>query len=158
MYIYIIMVAILSLIGWGCLRKKFSLGLGPVILCASIISGIVCVCVFVTQYEMSGPNEIWNDTVYYNSTQKEFRMSEENVIGTQYDLEDLDTISIRPKLKVPAIMVVRHEQRRDMNLMWKIGYGETTARVLLLNRKQYAVYKAFKDSLEQRKDSLQKAS
>ena len=158
MYIYGIMVAILTLIGWSCLRKKFSMGLGPVILCASIISGVVCVCVFVTQYEMSGPTNVWNDTVYYNSTQKSFSMSEENVIGTNYDLDDLDTVTIRPKLKTPAVMVIRHEQRRNMKLLWNIGYGETVKRVLLLNQKQYAVYKTFKDSLEQRKDSLQKTS
>ena len=154
MYIYGIMVAILTLIGWGCLRKKFSMGLGPVILCASIISGVICVCVFVTQYEMSGPSNIWNDTLYFNSTQKNFSMSEEDIIGTNFDLEDLDTVNIRPKLKTPAIMVVRKNQRRDMRLFWNIGYTEVNKRVLLLNQKQYAVYKTFKDSLEQRKDSL----
>jgi hypothetical protein len=154
MYIYGIMVAILTLIGWGCLRKKFSMGLGPVILCASIISGVICVCVFVTQYEMSGPTNVWNDTLYFNSTQKNFSMSEEDIIGTNFDLEDLDTVSVRPKLKTPAIMVVRKNQRRDMRLFWNIGYTEVNKRVLLLNQKQYAVYKTFKDSLEQRKDSL----
>lgn len=154
MYTFLIITAILTLIAWGCLRKKFSFGIVPALLVSAILSGIICVILNVSTYRISGPDRVWNDTLYCQSQQDKFSMTEESVIGTDFDLDEINKVLIIDTLKIPYIEVIRRYESRDMNLIWDIGFKDNIKRTLYLNPKQYEIYKAFRDSLDKREDSL----
>ena len=154
MYTFLIITAILTLIAWGCLRKKFSFGIVPALLASAILSGIICVILNVSTYRISGPDRVWNDTLCYKSRQDKFSMTEESVIGTDFDLDEINKVLIKDTLKTPYIEVIRRHESKDMNLIYDIGFKDNIKHTLYLNPKQYEIYKAFRDSLDKRKDSL----
>lgn len=154
MYTFLIITVILALIAWGCLRKKFSFGFVPSVFVSSIISGIICVILNVATYRIDGPDKIWNDTLCYESQQDKFSITKKSVIGTDFDLDEINKVIVKDTLKTPYIRVVRRHESKNMNLIWDIGFKDNVKYILYLNPKQYEIYKTFRDSLEQRKNSL----
>lgn len=155
MYTFLIITAILTLIAWGCLRKKFSFGIIPVVFVSAILSGIICIILNVSTYRIYGPDKVRNDTLYYMSQQKKFSMTEESVIGIEsINLDKINKVIINDTLKVPYIRVICRHESKDMNLLWDIGFGDKISHTLYLNPKQYELYKSFKDSLDKRNNPL----
>ena len=154
MYTFLIITAILSLIGWGCLRKRFSLGIVPIMLISSLISGLICIVLNVSIYKIQGPDKVWNDTIRYESTQLKFSITKTSVIGTRFDLDEITKVVVEDSLKVPYINLICRNESKDMNLIWDMGFSDDVECILYLNPKQHGIYKAFRDSLEKRKSSL----
>lgn len=140
----------------GLSRKKLSLGIVPIIIASAVISAILCVIINVCNYQINGPSKSWSDTLYCESYKDSFIMSEKDILGWDVDLDELNGVVIDKSKEKPVLRVIKLRERRDMNLFWQIGPNTTIQQCIVLNPKHYAVYKAFKDSLEQRKDSLSK--
>ncbi len=153
MITFLIITGVLVLIGLMCLKRKFSF-ITPIVLMSAVIAGIICSIINVSLYKIEGPDKVWNDTIVYKSNQKEFIMTNKFVIGTQFDYDDISNIIVNDIIKTPYLEEIKENQRKDMNLIWNIGYSNIIKVSLVLNRNQYEIYKTFKDSLEQRENSL----
>jgi hypothetical protein len=66
----------------------------------------------------------------------------------QYVLGIKRTTDMNSNVKVPIVQIIIKRRRADLGLAYNIGYNKTLATNLILNKKDYGVFKAYKDSLE----------
>ena len=150
MYTFLIITAVLVLIAITCLKKKLSMGIFPVVVFSSIISGILCVIINVSSYKIEGPDKVWSDTVYYRSSKEDISITERHhlINDLSVDVNSINKIVIRNYVKKPYVQVIEYKQRKDLNLLWDMEFNDSVIYTLYLNPKQYGVYKTVKNSLE----------
>ena len=150
MYTFLIITAVLVLIAITCLKKKLSMGIFPVVVFSSIISGILCVVINVSSYKIEGPDRVWSDTVYYRSSKEDISITERHhlINDLSVDVNSINKIVIRNYVKKPYVQVIEYKQRKDLNLLWDMEFNDSVIYTLYLNPKQYGVYKTVKNSLE----------
>lgn len=150
MYTFLIITAVLVLIAITCLKKKLSMGILPIVVFSSIISGILCVVINVSSYKIEGPDRVWSDTVYYRSSKEDISITERHhlISDLSVDINSINKIVIRNYIKKPYVQVIKYKQRKDLNLLWDIEFNDSVIYTLYLNPKQYGVYKTVKNSLE----------
>lgn len=150
MYTFLIITAVLVLIAITCLKKKLSMGILPIVVFSSIISGILCVVINVSSYKIEGPDRVWSDTVYYRSSKEDISITEKHhlINDLSVDINSINKIVIRNYIKKPYVQVIKYKQRKDLNLLWDIEFNDSVIYTLYLNPKQYGVYKTVKNSLE----------
>jgi hypothetical protein len=150
MYTFLIITAVLVLIAITCLKKKLSMGIFPVVVFSSIISGILCVIINVSSYKIEGPDRVWSDTVYYRSSKEDISITERHhlINDLSVDVNSINKIVIRNYVKKPYVQVIEYKQRKDLNLLWDMEFNDSVIYTLYLNPKQYGVYKTVKNSLE----------
>lgn len=150
MYTFLIITAVLVLIAITCLKKKLSMGILPIVVFSSIISGILCVVINVSSYKIEGPDRVWSDTVYYRSSKEDISITERHhlINDLSVDINSINKIVIRNYIKKPYVQVIKYKQRKDLNLLWDIEFNDSVIYTLYLNPKQYGVYKTVKNSLE----------
>ena len=150
MYTFLIITAVLVLIAITCLKKKLSMGIFPVVVFSSIISGILCVIINVSSYKIEGPDRVWSDTVYYRSSKEDISITERHhlINDLSVDINSINKIVIRNYVKKPYVQVIEYKQKKDLNLLWDMEFNDSVIYTLYLNPKQYGVYKTVKNSLE----------
>ena len=150
MYTFLIITAVLVLIAITCLKKKLSMGIFPVVVFSSIISGILCVIINVSSYKIEGPDRVWSDTVYYRSSKEDISITERHhlINDLSVDVNSINKIVIRNYVKKPYVQVIEYKQKKDLNLLWDMEFNDSVIYTLYLNPKQYGVYKTVKNSLE----------
>ena len=150
MYTFLIITAVLVLIAITCLKKKLSMGIFPVVVFSSIISGILCVIINVSSYKIEGPDRVWSDTVYYRSSKEDISITERHhlINDLSVDVNSINKIVIRNYVKKPYVQVIEYNQKKDLNLLWDMEFNDSVIYTLYLNPKQYGVYKTVKNSLE----------
>lgn len=150
MYTFLIITAVLVLIAITCLKKKLSMGIFPVVVFSSIISGILCVVINVSSYKIEGPDKVWSDTVYYRSSKEDISITERHhlINDLSVDINSINKIVIGNHIKKPYVQVIKYNQKKDLNLLWDMEFNDSVIYTLYLNPKQYGVYKTIKNSLE----------
>lgn len=126
------------------------MGIFPVVVFSSIISGILCVIINVSSYKIEGPDRVWSDTVYYRSSKEDISITERHhlINDLSVDVNSINKIVIRNYVKKPYVQVIEYKQRKDLNLLWDMEFNDSVIYTLYLNPKQYGVYKTVKNSLE----------
>ena len=126
------------------------MGIFPVVVFSSIISGILCVVINVSSYKIEGPDRVWSDTVYYRSSKEDISITERHhlINDLSVDVNSINKIVIRNYVKKPYVQVIEYKQRKDLNLLWDMEFNDSVIYTLYLNPKQYGVYKTVKNSLE----------
>lgn len=143
MITFIAITAVLSLIGLTCL-KKFNWGLIPVVITSAVIAGVICVVVNVTTYKVVGPDKVWIDTVLVKSD-KPFEIRKGSIKGLDVNLDDIDKLIV-DTIKYPVLARIKYHEEKDMNLFWNIGFNKTVKRILILNKRDYEIFKAYKSN------------
>ena len=126
------------------------MGIFPVVVFSSIISGILCVVINVSSYKIEGPDRVWSDTVYYRSSKEDISITERHhlINDLSVDVNSINKIVIRNYVKKPYVQVIEYKQKKDLNLLWDMEFNDSVIYTLYLNKKQYGVYKTIKNSLE----------
>ena len=151
MILYLSVIAVLSLIGIVCLKRKMSLGIIPIVIVSSIVAGVVCIAYSTSEfYRTLDSHEIDIDTISIPSRDAIYAPCGDIAIATareNYSIDDLTSVKIS-NVKVPTVQIVIKRRRADLGLAYNIGYNKTLATNLVLNKKDYGIFKAYKDSLE----------
>lgn len=124
--------------------KKFNWGLIPVVITSAIIAGVICVVVNVTVYKVSSPDKVWTDTLTIKSDIP-FEIKKGTIKELDIDVDDIDKIIVN-SVKYPVIKKVQYHEEKDMNLFWNIGFTKTSKIILILNKKDYEIYKSYKSN------------
>lgn len=151
MILYLSVIAVLSFIGIICLKRKMSLGIIPIVIVSSIVAGVVCIAYSTSEfYKTLDSHEINIDTISTPAKDSIYAPCGDIAIATageNYSIDDLTSVKIS-NVKVPTVQVVIKRRRADLGLAYDIGYNKTLATNLVLNKKDYGIFKAYKDSLE----------
>lgn len=151
MILYLSVIAILSFIGIACLKRRMSLGIIPIVVVSSIVAGVVCIAYSTSEfYNTWDSHEIDIDTISTPARDSIYAPCGDIAIATakeNYSIDGLTSVKIS-NVKVPTIQIVIKRRRADLGLVYNIGYDKTLATNLVLNKKDYGVFKAYKDSLE----------
>lgn len=153
MVLYFSLTALLALIGVLCLRKRFSYGIIPIVIVSSIISCVVCSVYDSVWCLTSEPDYTDVDTVVVKSKNMELPDNGRKLYGTSYSVNDIDTVVIS-KGK-PHFEIIKTRMKKDVGMPFDVTVNETVYRVLFLNKKDYAIFNAYKDSLEEGEGSLE---
>lgn len=151
MILYLSVITVLSLIGIVCLKRKMSLGIIPIVIVSSIVAGVVCIAYSTSEfYRTLDSHKINIDTISIPARDSIYAPCGNIAIATDrenYSIDDLTSVKIS-NVKVPTVQIVIKRRRADLGLVYNIGYNKTLATNLILNKKDYGIFKAYKDSLE----------
>lgn len=146
MILYLIITALIILVCVTCFKGKINKGIVVVTTLACIASACITSVVKTVQYHKSPVTAEWIDTTY------------SSISDNPEKWQGYNKVFISKKRKDPAEMIVYLKTKCDVGLLWDIRNGDYLEKNLVLNAKQYEIYKAYKDSLDQRKDSLEKTT
>jgi len=146
MVLFLAITLFFFLIGVLCLRKKFSYGIFPIAFASSVSAGIICLVVHTSMWYTNGPDT--SDVVEVNDTllnrdYDSFLKNESQIA----DLNDIKKVVINDTIKRPFIKYKKTMLRKDIGMLWKVGYNTRSDFVLYVNKSDYELFKAAKDSV-----------
>ena len=146
MILYIILAVLIVLACLTCFRGKINKGIVVLVTLACLASAVITSVVKTVEYHNSNNSIEWNDTTYIT-----LENNPESWEGQK--------VFVSKKQKNPVQMNVYHKTKIDVGLLWDIlNKAKLVESNLILNPKQYEIYKAYQDSVAQRKDSLESSN
>jgi len=138
-----------------CLKRKFNWGVVPTIVISCIVAGILSSIIETVKfYNGYGPNIVEVEERIFENRDSIIDMEKTNIFGSIIEFDEVNRVIRDDTLKTSYLSFTKTYHDKDIGLFFNVGTVEYSNIYLHLNKEDYAIYKAFRDSCKEGENTL----